>query len=43
MHGDDITVALASGLIALLLLELTKRLVRPFFSVRHPQIEIAKQ
>jgi len=29
LHGDDIAVALASGLIALLLLELTKILVRP--------------
>ena len=29
LHGDDITVALTSGLIALLLLELTKILVRP--------------
>jgi Ca2+-transporting ATPase len=43
LHGDDITVALASGLIALLLLELAKRLVQPLFSVRHPQIEIAKR
>jgi Ca2+-transporting ATPase len=37
LHGDDITVAVAAGLIALLLLELAKRLVQPFFSARHPQ------
>jgi Ca2+-transporting ATPase len=43
LHGDDVTVALASGLIALLLLELAKRLVRPLFSVRHPQTETAKR
>jgi Ca2+-transporting ATPase len=36
LHGGDITVALAAGLIALLLLELAKRLVQPLFSVRHP-------
>ena len=29
LHGDDILVALASGLIALLLLELTKLVIRP--------------
>jgi P-type Ca2+ transporter type 2C len=43
LHGDDIAVALASGLIALLLLELSKRLVQPLFSVRHPQTEIVKR
>jgi P-type Ca2+ transporter type 2C len=43
LHGDDVTVALASGLIALLLLELAKRLVQPFFSVRHQQTEIVKR
>ena len=37
LHGDDVTVALAAGLISLLLLELAKRLMQPFFSVRHPQ------
>jgi len=39
LHADDILVALGSGLIALLLLELAKRLTQPFFSVRHPQTE----
>jgi Ca2+-transporting ATPase len=43
LHGDDIIVALAAGLISLLLLELAKRLMRPFFSVRHPQTETVKQ
>jgi Ca2+-transporting ATPase len=43
LHGDDITVALAAGLIALLLLELAKRLVQPFFSLRHPRTEIVKR
>ena len=43
LHGDDITVALASGLIALLLIEQAKRLVQPLFSVRHPQTEIVRQ
>jgi Ca2+-transporting ATPase len=43
LHGDDITVALAAGLISLLLLELAKRLMQPFFSVRHPQTETIKQ
>ena len=43
LHGDDITVALASGLIALLLLELAKRLVQPLFSVRRPQTEIVQR
>ena len=37
LHGDDILVALASGLIALLLLELAKRLVRPLSDVRRPR------
>jgi len=39
LHGDDILVALASGLIALLLLELAKRLVQPLFDVRHPRTQ----
>jgi len=39
LHGDDITMALAAGLVSLLLLELAKRLMQPFFSVRHPQTE----
>ena len=43
LHGDDVTVALASGLIALLLLELAKRLGPPLFSVRHPQTETVEQ
>jgi P-type Ca2+ transporter type 2C len=43
LHGNDITVALAAGLIALLLLELAKRLVQPLFSVRHPQTGIVKR
>jgi Ca2+-transporting ATPase len=33
LHGDDITVALASGLIALLLLELAKKLAHPWLTV----------
>jgi Ca2+-transporting ATPase len=37
LHGDDIILALASGLIALVLLELAKRLVQPLSAVRHPQ------
>jgi Ca2+-transporting ATPase len=37
LHVDDILVALASGLIALLLLELAKRLVQPLSDVRHPR------
>ena len=43
LHADDILVALGSGLIALLLLELAKRLTQPFFSVRHPQTEVANR
>jgi Ca2+-transporting ATPase len=43
LHADDITVALVCGLIALLLLELAKRLVQPLFSVRHPQTEIVRR
>jgi Ca2+-transporting ATPase len=43
LHGDDITVAIASGLIALLLLELAKRLGPPLFSVRHPRTETVKR
>ena len=39
LHGDDLTVALASGLIALLLLELAKRLVQPWSSGCRRQIE----
>src|SRR5262249_42026818 len=38
LHGDDITVALAAGLIALLLLESAKRVVQPLFSVRNTEI-----
>jgi Ca2+-transporting ATPase len=30
LHGDDVVVALAAGLLALLLLEVAKRLVQPF-------------
>jgi P-type Ca2+ transporter type 2C len=37
LHGDDITVALASGLIALLLLELAKKLIQPLLTARLPQ------
>lgn len=37
LHGGDITVALACGLITLLLLELAKRLVQPVFSVRQTE------
>ena len=37
LHGDDIAVALASGLTALLLLELAKRLVRPLSAERSRQ------
>jgi Ca2+-transporting ATPase len=43
LHGDDLTVAVAAGLMALLLLELAKRLVQPFFSLRHPQIGTVKR
>ena len=43
LRGDDITVAVAAGLIALLLLELAKRLMQPFFSVRHPQTGIVNR
>ena len=43
LHADDVTVALTSGLIALLLLELAKRLVQPLFSVRHPQTDTARR
>jgi Ca2+-transporting ATPase len=38
LHGDDISVALASGLIVLLFLELAKRAVQPLFARRHPQL-----
>jgi Ca2+-transporting ATPase len=34
LHGDDILVALASGLIALLLLELAKKLIEPILAAR---------
>jgi len=37
LHGNDILVALASGLIALLILELAKRLVQPLAEARHPR------
>jgi Ca2+-transporting ATPase len=43
LHGDDITVALASGLIVLLLLELAKRLMQPWSSVCRRQIEIVNR
>jgi P-type Ca2+ transporter type 2C len=43
LHGDDIILALASGLIALLLLELAKGLVQPLLSVRHPPIGTVKR
>src|SRR5690348_16171857 len=43
LHGHDITLALAAGLISLLLLELAKRLMEPFFSVRHPPTETANR
>jgi len=43
LHGDDVIVALASGLIALLLLELAKRLAQPLFSARHPQTGTVKR
>jgi Ca2+-transporting ATPase len=37
LHGDDVTVALACGLIVLLLLELAKRLVQPLSAKRDLQ------
>jgi Ca2+-transporting ATPase len=37
LHGDDIVVALASGLASLILLELAKRLVRPLLTAHHRQ------
>jgi Ca2+-transporting ATPase len=43
LHADDVTVAIASGLIALLFLELAKRLGPSLFSVRHPQTETVKR
>ena len=43
LHGDDITVALAFGLIALLLIQLTKRIAQPFSAVRFSQTETVKQ
>jgi P-type Ca2+ transporter type 2C len=43
LHGDDILVALASGLIALLLLELAKRLVEPFSAARDLQVGTVKR
>jgi hypothetical protein len=39
LHGDEVTVVLASGLIALPLLELAKRLVQPWSSVCRQHIE----
>jgi Ca2+-transporting ATPase len=41
LHGDDILVALASGLIALLLLELAKKRIRPLLTVRLRQAPAA--
>jgi Ca2+-transporting ATPase len=38
LHGDDILVALASGLIALLMLQLAKPLLRPWLGVSYPKI-----
>jgi len=43
LHGDDITVALACGLITLLLLELAKQLMQPWSSVCRRQIETVKR
>src|SRR5215471_13004098 len=40
LHADDILVALASGLIALLLLELAKRLVKPLSAAHYRQVRI---
>jgi Ca2+-transporting ATPase len=42
LHGDDILVALASGLIALLLLELAKKRIRPLLTARLRQAPAAK-
>jgi hypothetical protein len=39
LHGDEVTVALASGLTALPLLELAKRLVQPWSSVCRQHFE----
>ena len=43
LHGDDITVALACGVIALLLLELAKRLVRPLSDARDLPFRAARR
>jgi Ca2+-transporting ATPase len=43
LHGDDIIVALASGLIALLLLELAKRVVQPLSASRDPQVRTVER
>jgi len=43
LHGDDITVALACGLITLLLLELAKQLMQPWSSVCRREIETVKR
>jgi Ca2+-transporting ATPase len=43
LHGDDVVVALAAGLLALLLLELSKRLVQPLSAPRHPQLRAVKR
>ena len=43
LHGDDITAALASGLIALLLLDLAKRLMQSWSSGCRRQIETANR
>jgi Ca2+-transporting ATPase len=43
LHGDDIIVALASGLIALLVLELAKRLVQPLSDAQNPQFRTVRR
>jgi Ca2+-transporting ATPase len=43
LHGDDVLVALASGLIAFLLLELAKRLVVPLSATRDLQVRTVKR
>jgi Ca2+-transporting ATPase len=43
LHGDDIILALASGLIALLLLELAKWLVQPLSAARDPQVRAVER
>jgi Ca2+-transporting ATPase len=43
LHADDVIMALASGLIALLLLELAKQLVQPLSAARYPQTGTVKR